>query len=119
MVRCSEEGLKASIEEEKLRIWWSNDSRGSRKRSLDDKRKILQEVKQTQGYDGSGDLKLEDIEISVSDALEFFGFDSNIKIKDLKKVFKDRFREFQLKYHPMPLPETQIYSCIYKIVEKC
>lgn len=95
-----ERGLEKVIDTENFKIWWDNDPRGARKRSSGDKKKILETIKEIPVYDGSSDLKLEDIEITVPDALEFFGFSKSIKAKELKKVFKGKFRELQLKYHP-------------------
>lgn len=91
--------LEKVIEQDDFKIWYGNDPRGARKRSLLDKQQILAYIKASQ-YDGSSDLKLEDIEITVEDALSFFGLNKDIKVKEFKKVFKKRYRELQLKYHP-------------------
>jgi len=85
---------------EQFKIWWDNDPRGSRKRSLEDKVKILDEIRAMPTYNGSSDLQLEDIELTIEDALEFLGFNRASKPKDLKKIFKSKFRELQLKHHP-------------------
>lgn len=95
-----EDSMEQVIEQDDFKIWMGNDPRGARKRSLTDKRQILNQIKLMPHYDNSGDLKLEDIEITVNDALDFFGFEKDIKLKDIKKLFKKRFRELQLKYHP-------------------
>jgi len=88
------------LEDENFKLWWSSDPRGPRKRPLVDKQKILQQLKEIPAYSGASDLQLEDIDISISDALEFFGFDKATKARDLKKTFKKKFREYQLKHHP-------------------
>lgn len=95
-----EKTLSEVIGDENLKIWFDTDPRGARKRSLSDKQKILDQLKEMPSYNGSSDLKLEDIEITILDALTFFGFDKTTKPKELKKIFKKKFREYQLKHHP-------------------
>jgi hypothetical protein len=94
------EVLEATIEDPNFKVWWEHDRRGPRKRKVKDKKKIFEEIKNMDSYKDGDDLKLEDVEVSVPEALAYFGFASHLDRNEVRKEFKTKYREFQLKHHP-------------------
>ncbi len=92
--------LETTIEDADFKVWWEHDRRGPRKRKVKDKKKILDEIKSTSRYGGEDDLKLEDVEITVPEALVYFGFATHLNRKEVRKDFKIRHRKLQLEHHP-------------------
>ena len=88
------------IEKLDFKIWWDDDPRGPRKRKLKDKKKLIEEVKNLSPYTDLDDLKMEDAEVSIHEALTHFGFETNLSAKEVKKDFKTKHRQLQLKHHP-------------------
>jgi len=88
------------IEKQEFKIWWDDDPRGPRKRKLKDKNRLIAKVKELDSYTGSDDLKMEDAEVSIPEALIFFGFDTNFTQREARKDFKVRYRQLQLEHHP-------------------
>lgn len=83
-----------------FKMWWDDDPRGPRKRPDNIKKRMFEAVKNMPYYDGSDDLQLEDVKVSVAEALQFFGFEANAKSKQVKKLYKRKLKELQLKFHP-------------------
>jgi len=92
--------LEGTIQDPEFKVWWEHDRRGPRKRKPKDKEKILQEVKDLGDYDGVDDLKLEDVEVTIKEALEFFDYPSHIDRKEARKSYKIKYRKLQLEHHP-------------------
>lgn len=92
--------LAATLEDAAFKVWWEHDRRGPRKRKVKDKKKIIEEIKKLGNYSGEDDLKLEDVEVSVPEALAYFGFPSHSGRKEVKKDFKLKCRKLQLEHHP-------------------
>lgn len=88
------------LDKQDFKLWWDHDPRGPRKRKLKDKKKLVEEVKAVPEYSGGDDLKMEDAEVSIHEALIFFGFDKHVRPKDIRTDFKSKYRELQLKHHP-------------------
>jgi hypothetical protein len=93
------EAFDENMEDPQFKFWWDNDPRGPRKRNLKVKGRVIKEVKQISQYSGADDLKLEDVDVSIEEAKIFFEFKDLVK-KDIRKVFKKRLKEQQLKHHP-------------------
>ena len=93
------EALEENIDDPEFKIWWDSDPRGPRKRKPKIKRKMFEEVKQIPRYNGSDDLKLEDVRVSLEEARSFFEV-KDLQKKYLRKLFKKRLKELQLKHHP-------------------
>lgn len=91
---------KLLLKRSEFRIWWDHDVRGSRKRSNKAKLKLWEELNRQKDYAGEDDLRLEDVKVSVGDALEFFGFERKAKARDVKTQFSPKLKEMQLRYHP-------------------
>jgi len=92
--------LEATIEDPGFKVWWEHDRRGPRKRKVKDKKKIIEEVKKMVSYAGEDDLKLEDVKITVPEALRYFGFVPHSDRKEVRKEFKVKYRKLQLEHHP-------------------
>jgi len=92
--------IELMIEDDKFKVWWDHDPRGPRKRNIKAKRELLDDIKKIDPYSGVDDLKLEDVDTSISEALAYFGFASHSSRNDVRKTFKLKYREYQLKYHP-------------------
>jgi len=84
----------------KLRIGWEDSIGGPRKRTDKALKRLLKQLREIPVYNGGDDLELQDIVVSVPEALEFFGFETNTKPKMIKKTFMAKVREMQFKYHP-------------------
>ena len=95
-----EKVIEDNLDNSEFKVWWENDHRGPRKRSAKVKRKILDKVKSLNKYDGSDDLKLEDIQVSIKEALSYFEFGNNASKEEIKEGFKPKLKKFQLKTHP-------------------
>ena len=95
-----EKVLEDNLENPEFKVWWENDHRGPRKRSAKVKKKLLDKVKLLKKYDGSDDLKLEDIQVSIKEALTYFEFDTSSSKEEVKGGFKPQLKKFQLKTHP-------------------
>lgn len=105
--RCSSEHraallelLQETTEDAEFKVWWEDDRRGPRKRKPKDKQKIIDEVIALGDYTGIDDLKLEDVEVSIKDALEFFDYPPHIDRKAARKSYKLKYRQLQLEHHP-------------------
>lgn len=92
--------LTTYLRDDDFKIWWDNDPRGPRNRSFKEKNKIIDEIKKLAIYKDEDDLKLEDIEVSIDEALQFFSFEKGIKPKEAAKCYKKRLKELQLSLHP-------------------
>lgn len=93
--------VKNSSDDNNFKFWWDDDIRGGpRERSAKAKKKIIAEYEQLPKYDGSEDLTLEDSSVTVKQALELFGFDSEAKSKVVSKLYKLKYKQLQLKHHP-------------------
>lgn len=92
--------LEATVEDPGFKVWWEHDRRGPRKRKVKDKKKILEEIKSMEKYAGEDDLKLEDVEVTIPEALKYFGFATHSDRKEVRKEFKLRHRKLQLEHHP-------------------
>lgn len=92
--------LEMTIEDPGFKVWWEHDRRGPRKRKVKDKKNIIEEVKRLGCYTGEDDLKLEDVEITVPEALTYFGFATHLGRKEVRKEFKIKYRKLQLEHHP-------------------
>tara|TARA_B100000614_G_scaffold259560_1_gene284442 strand:- start:565 stop:1242 length:678 start_codon:yes stop_codon:yes gene_type:complete len=88
------------IEDQEFKIWWDHDPRGPRKRKLKDKEKIILDIKAMPAYAENDDLKMEDAEVSIHEALQFFGYEAHASKKDVRDSFKSTYRGLQLKFHP-------------------
>jgi hypothetical protein len=88
------------IDENEFKLWWDDDPRGPRKRKLKDKKKLITQVKELVIYTDADDLKLEDAEVSIHEALAYFGFETNLPAKEVRKDFKTKYRQLQLQHHP-------------------
>jgi len=88
------------INDKSFKVWWDDDPRGPRKRSAKVKKKLIAAIKRIKTYDGSDDLKLEDVEVSLKEALEFFEYDYSAKTRDVKDSYKLAFKKLALKHHP-------------------
>ena len=95
-----EEAIESNLENPEFKIWWESDHRGPRKRSAKVKRKILYGVKALKRYNGSDDLVLEDIQVSLKEALTYFELNQNSSKKEAREDFKPILKKFQLKTHP-------------------
>jgi hypothetical protein len=94
------EVLDTTLEDATFKVWWEHDRRGPRKRKVKDKKKIIDEIKKLGNYAGEDDLKLEDVEVSISEALTYFGFAPHLDRKEVRNEFKAKYRKLQLKHHP-------------------
>lgn len=98
------EMLHQSVEKfltnEDFKIWWEDDPRGPRKRPLNIKQQLLNDLKKLKAYNGSDDMKLEDVTVSIKEALQYFGYEANTKPKEVAKSFKKKLKELQVKAHP-------------------
>jgi hypothetical protein len=94
-----EEGLELCLGEDDFKLWWDDDPRGPRKRKIKIKKHMLEEVRKIKPYDGSDDLQLEDAEMSVDEAKEFFNL-RDCKKYEIRKIFKEKLKEAQLRCHP-------------------
>ena len=95
-----EELLESYLKDPNFKLWWDNDPRGPRKRPDKIKKRMLDAVKQMPKYAGEDDLQLEDVKVSVPEALKFFGFDKTTKPRQVKKEFRAKLKSLQLKHHP-------------------
>ena len=95
-----EKVMEDNLDNPEFKVWWENDHRGPRKRSAKVKRKLLDKVKSLNKYDGSDDLKMEDIQVSIKEALTYFEFDKDSSKEEIKDGFKPKLKRFQLKTHP-------------------
>jgi hypothetical protein len=94
------EVLDMMIEDDSFRIWWDHDPRGPRRRKLKDRKRLVEEVKNIEPYTNQDDLKSEDVKITIPEALEYFGFPTHLKKREVKKEFKTKYRQLQLQHHP-------------------
>jgi len=92
--------LEESLNDEEFKVFWDSDPRGPRKRSSKEKLKIIEEVKKLPVYAGEDDPKIEDIEVSLQEALQYFNFDVEIKPKKAAETYKRVLKEKQLVTHP-------------------
>lgn len=88
------------VAKDEFKIWWDSDPRGPRKRKLKDKKKLISQIKEMPTYDKGDDLKMEDAEVSLFEALTFFGFETTISAKDARAELKPKYRKLQLQHHP-------------------
>lgn len=94
-----DESLSDCIDDDGFKIWWGDDPRGPRKRNEKAKKQLLEEVLSIKVYDGSDDMKIEDADVSIEEALEFFEF-QDLKRSEVRNLFKKKLKELQLKNHP-------------------
>ena len=95
-----EELLEATLEDDDFKVFWDSDPRGPRKRSFKEKTKILDEVKKLPAYLGEDDPKMEDVDVSLEEAMKYFGFEAGIKPKKAAEGYKRVLKEKQLVMHP-------------------
>lgn len=98
--KAFEELLDSYIKDKKFKLWWDDDPRGPRKRSPKVKKKMITLIKKLKHYAEEDDLKLEDVDVSLQEALKYFEFDKDAKSKDVRKSYKGKFKELVLKHHP-------------------
>jgi len=94
------EVINKYLHDPKFKIWWEDDPRGARKRNFKIKRKMLEAINKLKDYDGSDDLSLEDVEVGVPEALEFFEYTAKSKARDVKPDFQNKLNKLTLKHHP-------------------
>lgn len=92
--------IEKFITNEDFKVWWDDDPRGPRKRPLNTKQQLLAELKTIKSYNGSDDMKLEDVTVSIKEALQYFGYEPTIKAKEVNKSYKKKLKELQVKCHP-------------------
>jgi len=113
-----DELVKTSTEDNNFKFWWDDDIRGGpRERSTKSKKKIIAEYEQLPKYDGSEDLTLEDSNVTIKQALDMFGFDSEAKAKVVSKLYKLKHKQLQLKYHPDNTDTGD--EEMFKFLQKC
>ena len=92
--------IRAFKGDPKLRIGWEDAIGGPRKRTDKALKRLLKQLRDIPVYKGNDDLELQDVVVSLPEALEFFGLESGSKPKTIRKVFTTKLREMQFKYHP-------------------
>ena len=111
-----EELLDGHIHDKIFKVWWEDDLRGPRKRSAKVKKKLIATIKRLKNYDGEDDLKLEDVDVSLKEALEFFDYEYAAKSIEVRKTYRLAFKKLVLKHHPDAESGSES-SFIY--LEKC
>jgi len=92
--------LESTVADKEFKVWWDDDPRGPRKRNAKVKKKLIVSIKAIKPYDGTDDLKLEDVEVSVVEALKLFNYPSDSKKPQVRSTYKQKFKELVLKHHP-------------------
>jgi len=92
--------LRDNADNPKFKVGWEDSLAGPKKRTAKAMKRLLKQLKDDKSYSGEDDLRLEDIDVTHAEALEFLGYDATAKKNQVKADYKVKYRELTVKYHP-------------------
>jgi hypothetical protein len=86
--------------DKRFKVGWEDSMTGIKKRTDKAMKRLLKQLRGIPHYKGEDDLKMEDIAVTVPEALSFLGLNEDAKKKDVVKTYKVSYRELARKLHP-------------------